>query len=103
MKFTEALAAVKTTRLGKYEWSVLREQVLDRDRHRCKQCKGKQDLEVDHITPVCLGATNDMKNLQSLSDPCHKKKTVMDAERYRRVMTAREIDEQRSKGIKGFN
>jgi 5-methylcytosine-specific restriction protein A len=103
VKFADALAAVKTQRLGKYEWGVLREQILARDRRRCKKCKARDKLEIDHITPVCLGGTNDPVNLQVLCDPCHEKKTVMDAERYRRVMQAREIDEQRSKGIKGFH
>ena len=47
---------------------------------RCQRCMlhitpGKR-WEVDHITPVALGGTDDPANLQVLCAPCHGTKTA---------------------------
>lgn len=63
------------------EWSRLpkrskvsdgkRTAILERDKHRCRFCKGKSDLEIDHIVPVSFGGTNDLTNLRVLCRACN--------------------------------
>ena len=48
----------------------------------CVSCKAKgvitQATELDHITPLFKGGTNDIDNLQGLCADCHKDKTRID-------------------------
>ena len=47
----------------------LRHEVFKRDGYRCRECGASKDetsLEIDHITPVARGGTNDIDNLQTL-------------------------------------
>ena len=37
-----------------------------------------ETYEIDHITPLYKGGTNDIINLQALCPNCHRKKTIMD-------------------------
>ena len=55
-------------------------KVLKRDKHKCQIC-GKSpatypelELEIDHITPVSKGGSNDMENLQTLCILCNRGK-----------------------------
>ena len=49
-----------------------RAQALHRDGHCCVCCGvGGVALEVDHITPILLGGTDELKNLRTLCIPCH--------------------------------
>lgn len=52
----------------------MRAKVLERDMHMCQRCGGRA-TEVDHITSLANGGATVMANLQSLCEPCHKKKT----------------------------
>ena len=47
---------------------------------RCKNCNVILDAsyEVDHIIPLYLGGSNDIKNLRALCRNCHGKKTLED-------------------------
>lgn len=58
-------------------WKVLRMEVLERDRFRCKGCGGGGRLEVDHIRPVRTHPelAYDKANLQALCPACHTRKT----------------------------
>ena len=40
---------------------------------------GQPAAEVDHITPLTLGGTDDDANLQALCTPCHRTKTQAEA------------------------
>lgn len=44
---------------------------------RCQDCKSllPPTYQIDHITPVALGGTNDEANLQALCPNCHSAKT----------------------------
>jgi hypothetical protein len=46
----------------------------------CMNCKQILDAsyEVDHITPLYKGGTNDLNNLQALCRNCHGQKTIND-------------------------
>ena len=48
----------------------------------CVSCQAKGIVttasQVDHITPLFKGGTNDVENLQALCYPCHKDKTRID-------------------------
>ena len=46
---------------------------------RCAECdRLMEDIEWDHILPLCLGGTND-NNWQGLCRPCHVEKTRREA------------------------
>lgn len=57
----------------------LRFEVLKRDNYRCQMCgvtaKDGATLEIDHITPVSKGGTNDAGNLQVLCRDCNAGKS----------------------------
>lgn len=65
-----------------HAWRKIRARVLSRDSHLCqehkRQGKLKQANQVDHIVPKAKGGTDDMDNLQSLCEHCHKIKTIKD-------------------------
>lgn len=68
---------MRSRRLPTQEWARLRRAVLHRDDYKCVQCsKAGGHLEVDHRTPLHLGGSNEMENLQTLcAFPCHIAKT----------------------------
>jgi predicted restriction endonuclease len=53
----------------------LRFEILKRDGYRCQMCgvtaKDGATLEIDHITPVSKGGSNDADNLQVLCRDCN--------------------------------
>jgi 5-methylcytosine-specific restriction enzyme A len=63
-----------------HNWRKARKQALERDGHLCQECikQGVATLatDVDHIQNKASGGTDDLSNLQSLCNPCHKAKTI---------------------------
>ena len=62
------------------KWQKIRKQALQRDDHLCQECL-KQNIytqakDVDHIISKAKGGSDELENLQSLCNPCHKKKTA---------------------------
>ena len=51
-------------------WRTLRAEILYRDAYRCALCS-RQAAEVDHVTPLAWGGTDDPSNLRSLCSTCH--------------------------------
>ena len=49
----------------------VRQQVLRRDHHRCRNCDGHMDIEVHHIVFRSRGGSNAPDNLVSLCKTCH--------------------------------
>jgi 5-methylcytosine-specific restriction endonuclease McrA len=89
MDFDKALDSEKKDRVSSWEWELKRMKVFARDDNACRSCGSKESLEVDHIIPVALGGYEDLDNLQTLCYDCHKKKTVQDNEKVRRVKKTR--------------
>ncbi len=58
-------------------WKILAE----RQRWRCKQCRQllESTAQVDHRTPLWMGGSNAMENLQVLCVRCHARKTQTEA------------------------
>jgi ATP-dependent DNA helicase RecQ len=55
-------------------WTRIREAVLARDGHRCRNCGGLghgADLDVHHLIPRAAGGSDDPSNLITLCDGCH--------------------------------
>lgn len=52
----------------------VREQVFDRDGHRCLRCGSPDNLTIDHIKPVSDGGSNAKRNLQTLCQSCNSTK-----------------------------
>lgn len=63
-------------------WKNMRVLALQRDSHQC-QIRGPRctinATQVDHVTPVSQGGTDQLPNLQSCCPPCHKQKTAREA------------------------
>lgn len=53
------------------EWKAKREEILDRDEHRCRLCNTTEKLRVHHRTYIRLG-DEDPNDLTTLCDDCHK-------------------------------
>lgn len=73
-----------TPRLRGDTWMTIRRRILLRDGFKC-QCCGivRMDNEVDHITPLEQGGSNEDDNLQTLCsgpDGCHARKTKQEAQ-----------------------
>jgi 5-methylcytosine-specific restriction enzyme A len=70
---------------GGRPWRRLRLYVLERDKYQCQPCKaiGRISLaiEVDHITPICEGGKDEMRNLQGICGDCHKVKSAEESKR----------------------
>lgn len=62
---------------GGRPWRRIVERIKVRDMFTCRACgRVTQDGEVDHITPLANGGTDDEANLQWLCrEPCHAEKT----------------------------
>ena len=56
-----------------YNWDEIREQALSRDGYKCGNCESSYNLHVHHIVPLSKGGTNNLSNLQTLCQDCHKK------------------------------
>ncbi len=60
------------------EWESMayrvRPLVFKKDGYKCVYCGSTENLEVDHIVPICRGGTNDMENLQTLCRSCNRAK-----------------------------
>ena len=63
-------------------WDKLRLMVLTRDSHLCQACLSLNRVtpanQVDHIVPRAKGGSDDLSNLQSICELCHKSKTIRD-------------------------
>ena len=64
------------------DWDSLSKEVKERDKYTCKKCgycqktdKPSRRLEADHIVPLTKGGRNNLVNLQTLCELCHRKKT----------------------------
>jgi len=65
---------------GGRPWRRKRESILLRDNYTCQACGiVTLDLEVDHITNIAQGGSDDEANLQSLCVPCHQAKTAIES------------------------
>lgn len=69
-RLTESGNVVRTRKLTKRR----REQVLERDGHRCILCASTTRLEVDHIVRYSDGGSHDLVNLRTLCHDCHAKR-----------------------------
>jgi len=63
-----------------YQWTKIRERILERDEYLCQQCLSEgisvTANTVDHIKAKTHGGDDSDSNLQSLCRPCHGKKTA---------------------------
>ena len=75
------------------EKARLRRATLAGDSWTCRWCgvvdRSGRSLQADHITPLSLGGTNDLENMQALCISCHLKKSK--AEQAAAAERAREI------------
>lgn len=68
-------------RLFRRKVTPLQKKIVASDqRWKCKHCGQTLDYtyEVDHITPLYKGGSNNSQNLQALCRNCHGKKTIRD-------------------------
>jgi hypothetical protein len=55
------------------DWYDIRRKALERDGYRCANCGAASGLEVHHIVPKGRGGSNQLGNLKTLCEDCHKK------------------------------
>lgn len=54
-------------------WQIVRNYALDRDGHRCRQCRRSyRQMDVHHCTPLSRLGSNQTWNLETLCRACHK-------------------------------
>lgn len=59
-------------------WDTLRKKVYRKDGYQCQNCqayggpKGNAELRAHHVVPVSKGGTNEMSNLITVCEKCHK-------------------------------
>ena len=77
--WAETSSASTTARGYGAAWQRARKQALERDCGLCQPCRqaGRVTVAqaVDHIVPKSQGGTDDLRNLQSICDECHRAKT----------------------------
>jgi len=49
----------------------MRQEVLERDGHRCLRCEATETLEMDHVRPYRYGGRTLPRNLQTLCKSCN--------------------------------
>ena len=54
-------------------WDNIRLLALQRDNYECGNCKSNKNLHVHHIVPLSRGGSNNLSNLRTLCEDCHKK------------------------------
>ena len=70
------MSALFVSRRMKIEDSV-RQAILEKQEKKCAICGDdlKKRFEIDHISPLCQGGSNDPSNLRALCQPCHSEET----------------------------
>ena len=53
----------------------VRQEILEAQAHTCRKCGEAGPLEIDHITPLSAGGSNDRSNLWGICSACHAQKT----------------------------
>ena len=56
-----------------HNWGELSRQARARDDYECGNCHATTDLHVHHIVPLSKGGTNNLSNLRTLCEDCHKR------------------------------
>jgi hypothetical protein len=60
---------------SRYIPSEVKQQVWERDKHKCVKCGRECDLEYDHEIPVSKGGSNTVNNIRLLCKQCNRKKS----------------------------
>lgn len=57
-----------------FSFRISRNQIYNRDGHKCAYCGSKKNLTIDHILPRSRGGKNTWENLVTCCSPCNFKK-----------------------------
>ena len=83
------MISTATERTRGRKWLAIRKAILNRDCGLCQVCIAQGRLtvatEVDHITQIADGGTDDYDNLQAICHDCHADKTARENGKRRRV------------------
>jgi len=83
----------------------LREKILKRDNYTCKYCRKKfpaEDLQIDHIRPVCLGGDNRESNLTTACWKCNNEKGTNLMPELETEENKRDFDERYRQKVKNY-
>lgn len=64
----------KHKRLNNGKKHIMFNRLVSRDGRKCISCGALDDLTIDHKLALCLGGTNNIKNLQLLCGECNRRK-----------------------------
>lgn len=68
------------------EWQALRDQVFERDGHRCTYCGSDGNgfsLHCDHVLAISQGGTHSLENLTTACQSCNSSKKAEPVENWR--------------------
>ena len=64
--------------------------IMERQKHRCAICQDEEGpLDFDHITPIAIGGTDDLDNLQALRIADHRLKSEQEKHVYGQAWSSR--------------
>lgn len=52
-------------------WRIIRDEILERDGHRCTRCGGTDRVQVHHVVPYRYSKSHAPSNLTTLCRSCH--------------------------------
>lgn len=64
---------VGSERFTGQDWFEIRQRVLERDGHCCRNCDATTNLVVHHVVPITAEGTNHLSNLVALCRNCHRR------------------------------
>ena len=65
---------------------IVRHRILKRDHFKCQNCGAKENLQIDHILPLCRGGRHNEDNMQVLCRTCNcKKGRSIDFQKYFKI------------------
>ena len=72
-------------------WRKLRKEILERDEYRCSYC-GAHANQVDHVTSLDKGGTDEPSNLAAACQACNLRKSSKDPREFVKQMNTEKIN-----------
>jgi 5-methylcytosine-specific restriction endonuclease McrA len=79
-----------------YRWRQLRKEILKRDEYRCAYC-GHAATQVDHVTSLDKGGTDEPDNLIAACAACNLRKGTKEVKKILRTKIRRENFENQNR------
>ena len=71
-----AVVSSVSSKSERYISQAVKHAVWKRDGGSCCRCKGKRNLQIDHVVPVAMGGKTEMDNLRLLCFSCNQRAAI---------------------------